>query len=141
MMSSIGEVAERFGVAPHVLRHWESMGVLSPARDETGRRRYDDADLSRVALILMSREAGLGLRQLREFLSGGDQNGVLRRHLAVLRRRIAQAEAAKELVEHALSCPASFEECPHAREQIAARIPPGSPVRRSREIALTGDPS
>jgi MerR family transcriptional regulator, copper efflux regulator len=42
----------------------------------------------------------------------------------VLERRIAQAQAAKELIEHALACPLSFDECPHAREQIAARIPP-----------------
>lgn len=39
---------------------------------------------------------------------------MLRRHLAVLERRIGEAKAAKELLE----------ECPHARQEIAARIPP-----------------
>ncbi|WP_340688600.1 MerR family DNA-binding transcriptional regulator [Amycolatopsis coloradensis] len=29
---SVGEVAERFGLATHVLRHWESVGLLKPAR-------------------------------------------------------------------------------------------------------------
>ncbi|WXK67305.1 MerR family DNA-binding transcriptional regulator [Nonomuraea sp. N2-4H] len=29
-MMAIGEVAARFGLAPHVLRHWEAMGLLSP---------------------------------------------------------------------------------------------------------------
>jgi MerR family transcriptional regulator, copper efflux regulator len=122
---TIGELAQRFGLATHVLRHWEGMGLLAPARDAAGQRRYGEADLSRVALILMSKEAGLGLRELREFLSTGDQKDVLRRHLAVLEHRIHEAEAAKQLVEHALSCPAaSFAECPHAREELAARIPP-----------------
>ncbi|MER5317779.1 MerR family transcriptional regulator [Streptosporangium roseum] len=27
---TIGDVAARFGPATHVLRHWESMGLLSP---------------------------------------------------------------------------------------------------------------
>jgi MerR family transcriptional regulator, copper efflux regulator len=41
----------------------------------------------------------------------------------VLDRRIAEATAAKELIEHALARPLPFDECPHAREQIDARIP------------------
>jgi MerR family transcriptional regulator, copper efflux regulator len=123
--STIGEVAGRFGVATHVLRHWESMGLLAPTRDAGGQRRYGDEDLARVAMILMGKEIGLGLGELRALLITGnpmDQRDLLRGHLAVLERRIAEATAAKELVEHGLSCPLSFHECPHVREQIAARI-------------------
>ncbi|MEV4313045.1 MerR family transcriptional regulator [Actinocrispum sp. NPDC049592] len=124
--STIGEVADRFGLATHVLRHWESMGLLNPRRDAGGQRRYDRADLERVAMVLMGKEAGLGLRHLRELLSTPnpmDRADLLRDHITVLERRIAQAQAAKDLVEHALSCPAPFDECPHARAQIAKRIP------------------
>ncbi len=53
-----------------------------------------------------------------------DHTDLLRRHLGVLENRIAQARAAKELIEHALSCPLSFDQCPHARVQILTRIPP-----------------
>ena len=122
---TIGELAQRFGLATHVLRHWENMGVLTPDRDAGGQRRYGESDLARVALILMSKEAGFGLRELREFLSTGDQKETLRRHLAVLEHRIREAEAAKKLIEHGLSCPVpSFADCPHAHAEIAARIPP-----------------
>lgn len=123
---TIGELAARFGLAPHVLRHWESVGLLSPSRDQNGQRRYTDSDLPRVAMILMGKEAGLGLRALREVLSTGDpmdHEDVLRRHVAVLERRIAKAMEAKNLIEHALSCPVPFAECPHAGERVAARIP------------------
>lgn len=123
---TIGELAARFGLAPHVLRHWESVGLLSPSRDQNGQRRYTDSDLPRVAMILMGKEAGLGLRTLREVLSTGDpmdHEDVLRRHVAVLERRIAKAMEAKNLIEHALSCPVPFAECPHAGERVAARIP------------------
>jgi DNA-binding transcriptional MerR regulator len=123
---TIGELAHRFGLATHVLRHWESMGLLVPGRDRGGQRRYSEGDLTRVALILMGKEAGFGLRQLRVLLAANspmDHPDLLRRHVAVLEDRIVKATAAKELIEHALSCPLPFDECPHAREQIAARIP------------------
>lgn len=76
-------------------------------------------------MILMGKEAGLGLRELEALLTTGnpmDQADLLRRHLAVLERRIAEATAAKELIEHALSCPLPFDECQHAQERITARI-------------------
>ncbi len=61
---TIGELAERFGLATHVLRHWESMGLIEPARRAGGQRRYGRDALVRVALILRGKEAGLGLREL-----------------------------------------------------------------------------
>lgn len=37
---SIGELAAHFGLATHVLRHWEAMGLLAPRRTPTGQRTY-----------------------------------------------------------------------------------------------------
>jgi MerR family copper efflux transcriptional regulator len=124
---TIGELADRFGIATHVLRHWEASGLLAPNRHGNGHRRYGPADLARVAMILMGKEAGLGLGTLRVLMAGPDpmeHTGLLRDHIANLDRRIAEAQSAKALIEHALDCPLSFDECPHAHEQIAARIPP-----------------
>lgn len=124
---AIGELAERFGLATHVLRHWESVGLLEPARCAGGQRSYERADLERVALILMGKEAGFTLGELRTVLSAPspmDHRDLLRRHVDELERRISRARAAKELIEHALACPHPFPECEHARDQIAARIPP-----------------
>ncbi|UBU18372.1 hypothetical protein [Nonomuraea gerenzanensis] len=67
-----------------------------------------------------------------------DHRDLLRRHVGGLERRISQARAAKELIEHALACPDSFAECRHARDRIAARIPPapqGHGTGRSRSSA------
>src|SRR4051794_12544791 len=63
--TSIGALAARFGLATHVLRHWESTGLLHPVRDAGGRRRYGADDLTRVATILIFKEAGLGLDTIR----------------------------------------------------------------------------
>ncbi|GAA4086178.1 hypothetical protein GCM10022214_52860 [Actinomadura miaoliensis] len=124
---AIGELAERFGLPTHVLRYWESRGLLAPARRAGGQRTYERADLERVALILMGKEAGFTLEELRTLLSSPspmDHRDLLRRHVEELERRISRARAAKELVEHALACPHTFAECEHARQRIAARIPP-----------------
>jgi DNA-binding transcriptional MerR regulator len=123
---TIGELAGRFGLPTHVLRHWESVGLLSPPRQRGGHRQYGAADMRRVAMILMGKEAGLGLRALAQLLSSPDpmeHADLLKEHIVVLERRIAQTQAAKELIQHALDCPLSFDECPHARERIESRIP------------------
>lgn len=91
---TIGDLAQRFGLATHVLRHWESMGLLAPVRDLTGQRRYGEADLARVAMILIGKEAGFGLRALRTLLTGDNpmaHTDLLRRHVAALEDRIAKA--------------------------------------------------
>ncbi|GAB1516915.1 hypothetical protein JCM33774_89610 [Actinophytocola sp. KF-1] len=79
-----------------------------------------------MAMILIGKEAGLGLRQLREILSTSnpmDHTDLLREHVAVLEQRIRQAQRAKELIEHALACPTPFPDCPTAINRIASRIP------------------
>jgi DNA-binding transcriptional MerR regulator len=54
---AIGQVAGHFSLPAHVLRHWESVGLLSPARVEGGRRRYTRDDLFRVARMAALRSA------------------------------------------------------------------------------------
>ncbi|MEU6308562.1 MerR family transcriptional regulator [Streptomyces chartreusis] len=72
---SIGALAARFGLATHVLRHWEAMGLLHPGRDAGGRRRYGPDDLTRVATILVLKEAGLGLTTIRSLSTTVDRAG------------------------------------------------------------------
>lgn len=126
----IGDVAQRFGLAPHVLRHWESTGLLTPERDALDQRRYRPEHLRQVALVLMGKEAGFTLGQLRRLLSTDnpmDQPDLLRRHVEELRRRVDAARSALELIEHALECPLDFHECEHAQQRIADRVPSVSP--------------
>ncbi|MEU6250293.1 MerR family transcriptional regulator [Glycomyces sp. NPDC047010] len=128
---SIGELADRFGLAAHVLRHWESEGLLAPDRDALGQRRYRPGHLTQVALIVMAKDAGFTLRQLRELLATDnpmDRPELLREHVRALERRIARAQAAKDLIEHALSCPRDFHECEHAQQRIADAVPAPKPL-------------
>ena len=105
-MKSIGEVASRFGLPAHVLRHWEAEGLLTPARNGD-RRRYTDADLYRVASILVAKRAGFGLADIRAMLAAGtaaDRHEVMTRHRAALEERITRAQAALAMIEGGLAC-------------------------------------
>jgi MerR family copper efflux transcriptional regulator len=125
---TIGELADRFGLATHVLRHWEAVGLLAPARRVNGRRRYRKDALPRVAFIRQCKELGFGLEQVRAMLDTTDpaaRKEVLARHDAELERRIESAIAARELIGHGLRCPApDFIECPNFLAGLEARIPP-----------------
>jgi len=105
-MKSIGEVASRFGLPTHVLRHWESEGLLSPAR-QGDRRRYTDDDLYRVAAILVAKKAGFALPDIRAMLAGGSapaRHEMMARQRAALKARIAQARTALAMLEGGLTC-------------------------------------
>jgi DNA-binding transcriptional MerR regulator len=123
---TIGEVARRFGLATHVLRHWERVGLLEPARVEGARRRYGTEDLYRVAAILLAKQVGFGLEDIREMFAAqdpADRQDALRRHRTTLLRRIAEAQASLELIEHALDCShEDIAQCPHFRAGLDARI-------------------
>ncbi|WP_240809019.1 MerR family transcriptional regulator [Microbispora catharanthi] len=123
---SIGQVAEHFGLATHVLRHWESVGLLEPARIGGDRRRYGPDDLYRIAVILRAKEAGFGLDDIREMIAArepAERRVILRRLENDLRRRIAQAEASLELIRCALDCDhEDFTSCAHFQEMVTERI-------------------
>ncbi len=41
----IGELARRLGVSRDTIRRWERLGIIIPARDWAGHRRFDEGDL------------------------------------------------------------------------------------------------
>lgn len=118
----MGELAERFDLPTHVLRHWESMGLLAPDRDAGGRRRYREDDAYRVAVIVSSKAAGMSLDQIRSLLDAGadGRREILTDHLADLQARMAEMERSRHLTEHALECRAhDIATCPNFRAHVA----------------------
>lgn len=61
---SAGELARRIGVTTTALRGWERAGVLSPARDTSGHRRYDRHDVRDAELAHLLRRAHYPLDQI-----------------------------------------------------------------------------
>ncbi|MGB0101175.1 MAG: MerR family transcriptional regulator [Nocardioides sp.] len=118
---SVGEAAARFGLDSHVLRHWEDVGLLSPARDGADRRRYDRDDLVRIAVVVRSKAAGMSLEQIAVMLDAGapDRHRVLEAHIADLDRRMEEMRRSREMAEHALRCRAhDIGTCPHFKRAV-----------------------
>ena len=66
---SIGEVADRTGVAHSALRFYESEGLISSSRSGGGQRRYHRNTLRRVAFIKVAQRVGLSLEEIRGALA------------------------------------------------------------------------
>jgi DNA-binding transcriptional MerR regulator len=123
---SIGELADRFGLATHVLRHWEDVGLLSPTRRVAGRRVYGAVHVTRVAEILLGKDAGFSLEELRELFTAPDRERrreLLRGQLAQVRERIARLSLSQTMLEHGLRCRhRDYQSCPRVQARVLARL-------------------
>ena len=66
---TIGEVAERAGVATSALRFYEERGLVRSERNESGHRRYHPEVLRRVSFIRIAQRVGLSLAEVSEALA------------------------------------------------------------------------
>ncbi|WP_313136798.1 MerR family transcriptional regulator [Paracoccus jeotgali] len=76
---SIGEVSQLVGVAPHVLRYWETQfPLLSPVKRRDGRRYYRPDDVRLAAgLCEILREEGMSIRGAKQQMSA-DKGAAIR---------------------------------------------------------------
>lgn len=65
----ISELARRTSVSVHALRHYESQGLLQPARRANGYRDYAEGTEREVVFIAMSRQLGFALPRIAEHLA------------------------------------------------------------------------
>ncbi|WP_114560658.1 redox-sensitive transcriptional activator SoxR [Desertihabitans aurantiacus] len=66
---TIGEVAERSGVAHTALRFYEERGLIASTRNTGNQRRYRRTTLRRIAFIRSARRVGLTLEEIGEALA------------------------------------------------------------------------
>ena len=66
---TIGEVAQRCGVAASALRFYEAEGLIRSERTASGHRRYSRAVIRRVAFIVFAQKVGLSLDEVRRELA------------------------------------------------------------------------
>jgi MerR family transcriptional regulator, redox-sensitive transcriptional activator SoxR len=61
---TIGEVADRSGVAASALRFYEERGLINSERAGSGHRRYPRPVLRRIAFIVFAQRVGLTLEEI-----------------------------------------------------------------------------
>ena len=71
---TLGQLAERSGVAPSALRFYEDRGLLRSHRTVGNQRRYEQAELRRVAFVRTAQQVGLSLEEIAEALASLPRN-------------------------------------------------------------------
>jgi DNA-binding transcriptional MerR regulator/effector-binding domain-containing protein len=101
-MFSIGDFATFTQVSVKTFRHWERVGVLSPARIDpsNGYRYYEAAQVTTVHRIAALQMLGLTLASIRELLDAPPDIDAL---VGLLRDRQVAAEAEQRRIEHRLA--------------------------------------
>lgn len=113
MTYSIAEIASRTDLTAHTLRYYERDDLLlAPvARDSTGRRAYDDADLRWIEMLTRLRGTGMPIRDVRryaELVRAGDGNeserlALLRAHRGEVLRQLTEVRDHLDAIEEKIA--------------------------------------
>ena len=119
---TVGEVAERSGVAVSTLHFYEAKGLISSVRNAGNQRRFPRAELRRIAVIKVAQRAGIPLAQIRDALSALPSGRALsakdwarlsKRWKHELEGRIARLEALRDQLGDCIGCGClSLDSCP-----------------------------
>lgn len=92
-MKTVKEVSRLSGVSVRTLHHYDNISLLKPTQvTEAGYRLYDDAAIQRLYLILVFREFGLPLKEIKSLLDGPaeNRNRMLELQIRQMKRKVAK---------------------------------------------------
>jgi MerR family redox-sensitive transcriptional activator SoxR len=67
---SIGQLAERTGLAVSAIRFYETKGLVTPMRNTGGQRRFFRSDIRRLSFVMIAQQLGFTIEQIRQQLAG-----------------------------------------------------------------------
>ena len=102
---SIQELARLTGATSRTLRHYDNIGLLTPARvGANGYRYYGEIELRALQRILLLRDLGIGLTEIRRILTAEtDEVRALMTHRDILEQERTRIVHQITAVEHALA--------------------------------------
>ncbi len=119
---SVGQVAERAGVAVSTLHFYEQKGLISSTRNAGNQRRYRREVLRRVSIIKTAQKLGISLEEIKAALSNlpnkrtpdkNDWEKLSRAWQIELKQRIAMLENLNDLLNGCIGCGClSMDNCP-----------------------------
>ncbi len=95
MAMTVGEVSTLLGVSVRALHHWDASGLVHPSRrSDAGYRLYCEADLMRIQQVLVYRQTGMSLTDIKGVLDDPDTDAVahLRRQREMLQGQISHLQ-------------------------------------------------
>ncbi|MCJ8052647.1 redox-sensitive transcriptional activator SoxR [Shinella curvata] len=119
---SVGEVAERSGVAVSTLHFYETKGLIRSQRNRGNQRRYPRSILRRVAVIKVAQRTGIPLSEIADALSvlphdrpvtAEDWRTLSKTWRRQLDDRIARLTKLRNQIDGCIGCGClSMQECP-----------------------------
>lgn len=102
---TIGQLAQRAGLATSAIRFYERSGVLPPAERVFGQRRYGPDALRRLEILAVAKRAGFTLEEAKLLLERGEPlRDLAARKLPDVEALIARAEDMRTWLLHASRC-------------------------------------
>ena len=95
---NIGEVSAQTGMPSKTIRYYEDVGLIKPARDGNGYRRFVAQDVHKLAFLGRARALGFSIDDCRALLAlyddedraSGDVKQIAAQHLARIDEKLAQ---------------------------------------------------
>ena len=110
---SIGDVAERTGLAVSAIRYYEAEGLVTAVRSAGGRRLFARADIRRLSFVMIVQQLGFSLDEIREHLATlpldraptrADWTRISRHIRGELDRRIAMMQRLRDKLDGCIGC-------------------------------------
>jgi Cu(I)-responsive transcriptional regulator len=110
---NIGEAAEKAGVTPKMVRHYESLGLLPKVhRTESGYRVYGESEVHTLRFIKRSRDLGFSIPEIDELVKlwqdrrrpSSSVKKVAAAHLAELDRKLEEMQSMRKTLSHLVHC-------------------------------------
>ena len=103
---TVGRLAKLAGVSVQTLRHYDTIGLLTPtSRTDARYRQYDEADLLRLQQIMFYRELGVPLKTIASLMDTDDYDAAraLERHRDMLVARKIRTETLITTIDKTIS--------------------------------------
>ncbi|QYY25642.1 MULTISPECIES: Cu(I)-responsive transcriptional regulator [unclassified Diaphorobacter] len=131
---AIGTAAERAGVSARMLRHYESLGLLTGvARTDSGYRQYTEADVHTLRFIRRARDLGFSMEEIATLLglwqdkqrASSQVKRIAQAHIDNLSERIAAMQAMQRSLQALVHCCHGDDrpDCPILDDLAMAGIP------------------
>jgi Cu(I)-responsive transcriptional regulator len=110
---NIGDVARATGLPAKTIRYYEDIGLVTPARDDNGYRRFGATDLHKLGFIGRARSLGFTIEDCRALLAlyedknraSADVKQIAQQHLDLIDAKITELKAMRTTLGHLIeSC-------------------------------------
>lgn len=110
---SIGQIADRTGLAPSAIRYYEDEDLVAPFRTAGGQRQFQRADIRRLSFVMIAQQLGFSIKDIKAALDSlpdnrtptkADWERLSRKFRADLDARIAQMQALRDKLDGCIGC-------------------------------------